>query len=61
MSELNSILEEAYRRAGIKLESDSAPVPVDKPAGDPKGLTESQIQEFALARAGIFPAKPEGS
>ncbi len=61
MSELNSILEEAYRRAGIKLESDSAPVaPVDKPAGDPKGLTESQIQEFALARAGI-PAKPEGS
>ena len=54
----NDLLLEAYRRAGIQVEA--APVPVEvEPAGDPQGLTESELHEIMIRRAGIFPAKPE--
>ncbi len=63
MSELDPILEAAYRRAGIQVESTPAPVePAAAVEVETAPLTENEITAFALARAGIIvPAEPEKS
>ena len=58
MSNLDPILETAYRRAGIQVESAPVPVeveaqPVEPAAGETKPLTESELETVMLARAGI--------